>query len=342
MNKKFTNEQLAQLLKKTGEGFKLSASDKGILKADILNVIKSSPVRINKWSKFPYSINSREPVMPLIPILIAALIALGGGTAALADSAKPGDFLYLVDQWVEKVQEKFAISDEAKATLLARFSEERLQELQDILATDPTQLATRARQLWEQHKEDAVNRVAASIERANAVKERFEEKLQGASEEDTAKFQKVIDTMDEIVARREQRMDTIQSKEFPGLGQVPLQQQIRQWAQENKDELKQIREQIKEEFSNPKPGQGADQQVNSSTGSGQSSVAPAIAYFPDRPDWRDMFQGSNGSVSQEDDGQQSESMMEQIIARMQGTWRGPYGIFDNPKFPPPPQLMTSS
>ncbi len=277
--------------------------------------------------------------MPLIPILIAALIAFGGGTAALADSAKPGNFLYPVDQWVERFQERVTWSEEAKAALLTRFSEERLQELQSLLSVDPTQLKEKAQALWEQHREDATEHLAASIERANAVKDRFEEKLEGADEEDATKFQKVIDTMDEIIARREQRMEEVESKQFPGIGQVPLRQQVRAWLQKNKAEMDEVREQVKEEFGDETPGLGTGKQEEQGSDE-QSSTNPAIAYPPYQPGLGDDIQMPEELIETQKELQQKLAELgKQLAEKLKDVFSKPSDPAVNPKFPPPPQLM---
>ena len=278
--------------------------------------------------------------MPLIPIIIAALIAFGGGTAALADSAKPGDFLYPVDQWVERFQERVTWTQEAKAGLMARFSEERMAELQGLLAMDPEQMKEKIQTRWEQHKEQATQRLAESIERVNTVRERFEEKLANAGEEQQVQYQKVIETMDEIIARRELKMEEVESSEFPGMGQVPIRQRVLQWARENQQEMEQVREQIREEFGDEMPGIGAGEGAQNRKG--QSSINPAIAYPPYTPSLDEGLEVSDELIQAQKEWQaRLAELGKQIAAKLKDAFNKPIDPKDNPKLPPQPQPMTS-
>lgn len=336
---KFTDERLIQLLKQAGATFKLSASDKGILKAELMDVIKTGPDRIKRGSrKVAYQFSRRKYTMPLIPIIIAALIAIGGGTAALADSAKPGDFLYPVDQWVERFQERVTWTDEAKAGLLARFSEERLQELQALLEIDPEQLQERARERWRAHKEMATEHLAESVERANMVRERFEGRLTGVTDEDEqVEIQQVIDTMDEIIARREQRMEEVESSEFPGAGQVPVRQQVQQWTRENQETMEQVREQIQEEFGDEMPGFGAGEPGQH--GKGQSSVDPAIALLPQSPI---QLPVADGLVEAQQEWQKRVAETGQQIAAKLAEVLEQVDPFEDPNRLPQPELLVEA
>lgn len=69
----------------------------------------------------------------MIGLIIALAVLLGaGGTAVVADTARPGDFLFPVDQTVESIQ--FAFTPEKnKVDLKIKFVNERLDELESIL-----------------------------------------------------------------------------------------------------------------------------------------------------------------------------------------------------------------
>lgn len=338
MNKRLTDNQIRELIRKAGERFRLSITDKGILKANLMDVIKSSSSRIKEGSSMTYQ-SRRKFTMPLIPIIIAALIAFGGGTAVLADSAKPGDFLYPVDQWVERFQERVTWTQEAKAGLLARFSEERMAELQGLLAMDPEQMKEKIQARWEQHKEQAMQRLAESIERANTVRERFEEKLQNAGEEQQVQYQKVIDTMDEIVARREQKMEQVESREFPGVGQLPLRQIIRQRIENNEVQMQEIREQVRAEFGDEMPGVGAGEGAQNHKG--QSSINPAIAHNPYAPKLEDFLTPPQELTDAQKELQEKlVELGKQLAAKLKDAFSKPIDPKDNPKLPPQPQLMS--
>lgn len=69
----------------------------------------------------------------MIPLLIGALLfASAGGTVAASNSAVPGDALFGIDRAVENV--RLALADkESKAELKVRFSEERLDEVRNLV-----------------------------------------------------------------------------------------------------------------------------------------------------------------------------------------------------------------
>ena len=57
------------------------------------------------------------------------LVSSFGGSAALADSAKPGDVLYVVDKGFENLRLTVATSEESKLDLKIGFAEERVEEV---------------------------------------------------------------------------------------------------------------------------------------------------------------------------------------------------------------------
>lgn len=68
----------------------------------------------------------------MIGIIIALVVALGIGGTVVADTARPGDLLFPVDQVAEKVQLSLA-GDDKKNELRIKFSEERISEIEDLV-----------------------------------------------------------------------------------------------------------------------------------------------------------------------------------------------------------------
>ncbi|MBN2585298.1 hypothetical protein JXA59_01460 [Patescibacteria group bacterium] len=278
-NQHLTDQELAQLLKAKAAGFTLSTGEKQVMKCNLMekiagaDVTKSAPKRYNPWI---YKISFRGVVMPFLPILFAILLAGGVGTAALADNASPGDPLYAVDQWMEQVQQRWTNRAETKANLYARFADERLQELSELRNTDPSKLAERAREMWEKHHQEAVERVTKSIEQVTAVQNQFKEKLAAATDsEQKAVFQKIIDHLTEVQQRREERLTEVEDRTFPGLESLgQLRAQIQEMRQENQQEMQQVRERVREEFQGLRLGNGLGQGANSQTpGTSTSDVS---------------------------------------------------------------------
>ncbi|KKT52874.1 MAG: hypothetical protein VE96_C0006G0001, partial [candidate division Kazan bacterium GW2011_GWA1_44_22] len=209
-------------------------------------VTKPADRRYNIWRI--YKLNTRGVIMGFIPWIIIGLLAIGGGTAAVADNAVPGDALYNLDQAIERWQEKFATSDNWKANLFNKLSEERLAEWQALQNIDPSTLTSRAKELWEQHNEAAAERLAASIERLNELQARFEEKMAAAEgENQKAAFQRIIDQLNKVEGRRAERLEEIKDREFPGLRAVIKREaRLRIWQELSKAERQALKQELKD------------------------------------------------------------------------------------------------
>jgi len=209
--------------------------------------------------------------MPLVPIILAILIAGGAGTAVLADNAKPGDFLYGLDQAMENMQENWSMSQSNRARFLAGLSEERAQELLALRNVDPTQFTEMAQERWGEHQEDALERLAVSVEKVEAVQVKFQEKLVSAkTDEQEQVFQKIINHLDEVKVRRESRITKIEAKEYPGFQGLMVNTRLR--AQENisLEARNQIRSMIQERF-NDDTIDSDDDQTPAGTGTSQQT-----------------------------------------------------------------------
>lgn len=76
--------------------------------------------------------------MGIIAGILALVVGLTG-TAFASNDAKPGDALYSVDKALEEVRYTFA-GEQGKEKLKVRFAEERVEEFQEVLAEDATEL----------------------------------------------------------------------------------------------------------------------------------------------------------------------------------------------------------
>jgi hypothetical protein len=82
----------------------------------------------------PYSFNILNKKYIMAPLALLLAVVLGGGATAYAsDSAKPGDALYPVERLVENVQLGLTFSPEAKEELIVELTQERLEELREII-----------------------------------------------------------------------------------------------------------------------------------------------------------------------------------------------------------------
>ena len=86
----------------------------------------------------PYTLNffmrNRKTSLVFTTVLLFAVA--GGGTAFASNAAKPGDLLFPLDRTLETIQLKLAANDVAKVELTKKFTNERLQELRDIVDSE--------------------------------------------------------------------------------------------------------------------------------------------------------------------------------------------------------------
>jgi len=251
------DKKIVKLLQELREAFSLTPEEKAILKMKVTDsimnlgssVTKTSQKRYKWWILRIYKLNIRGVTMPFIPIIIAILLAGGAGTVALADTAKPGDVLYKLDQVMERIQERLPMSQPKRANFLARLSEERAEELLALRNIDPMQFNERAQERWESHQEKAMEGLAISIEKVEAVQEKFQEKLSLAdTDEQKQVFQKVIDHLGEVKIRREDRITEIEERTFPGFKGLMVREKIRNQENVSQEIKQQIHNMIQEEF----------------------------------------------------------------------------------------------
>ena len=254
-----SDKKVIKLLKQK-EGFLLSKEEKIDLKVNLFNkidkhVTKSGGGRYSIWS---YKLNIRGVTMPFIPIIIAVLLASGAGTAVLADNAKPGDFLYPLDQYMERVQEKASMSESIRARFWARVSNERADELLALRKIDPADLSEEDKEVLEQHQEKAIERLAIGIERVEAIQTKFQEKMEATDNENTkTAFQKVLTNLETVKERREAHIEAIETGECPSskgidsaimIAPMPIRSKIQLWRNVSPELRTKIHEQVTEKF----------------------------------------------------------------------------------------------
>jgi len=245
------DKKIIKLLKESKEEFLLTQSEKSELKDKLINQIKKSVTKPKnkRYSLWSYKLNIKGVIMPVLPIVLALLLAGGVGTAALADDAAPGDALYGVDQFMEQVQESMPMAQSHRARFLGRLNEERAEELATLQSMSPEEMQETMRVRWEEHRDEAIERLSISIEKVEAVQAKFQEKLVSAETEDQKEvFQEVIDHLDGVVAKSESRMTEMENGEFPEGRPLPVRQRVQEWQRESEEVREQIRNQIQEYF----------------------------------------------------------------------------------------------
>lgn len=249
MNKEFnqTEQAVVDLLKKVKQAVLLSPEEKAQSKMKLTGFVTKVPkLRYKFWI---YKLNIRGVVMPIIPLIIAALLAGGAGTAVLADSAKPGDLLYSVDQAIEYIQEKMPMSQSNRAMFWGKLSSERSEELLKLRKMDPSTLSKKTKTRWEQHQEKAVARLAAHIEKVEAIQAKFEEKIDTTDNEaEKAAFQRVIANLEAAKVRRTEHIERIENGEMPKMSGMPVIEKMELWKEVSSKERAIIQNKVGKEF----------------------------------------------------------------------------------------------
>jgi len=285
---KYTDNQLQDFIRQAGKGFKLSEAHRSAIRFHILDVINSRPGRINP-RHIIHPIRFTMPI--LVPVVLAVLLALGGGTATLADTAKPGDALYPMDQWMERIQQQLTADPNVKATLYARMADERIEELAELQSIDPSQLSSPPTQTaWQMHQQEAVEHLSRSIEQISAVQDAFRKKLAAATNPaEKAAFQRVLDALEAVQTRRENRLNAMPPHPLPDLPISDLRQQIRQMRKEHQAEMQEIHQNMMQEFDgdetsvsndNPTSGQTPPASEAAPTSSDSAGQTALIMYVP--------------------------------------------------------------
>ncbi len=112
----------------------------------------SDEKRMHIWNTVASNLKTAQPTVSpylftrknhkiMTPIVLLLIAILGGGTTALAsNAARPGDLLFPIDRSIEDLRIKFAGSEESKSILTEKFTNERIQELHEIINEETTVL----------------------------------------------------------------------------------------------------------------------------------------------------------------------------------------------------------
>ncbi len=111
------------------------------------------------------------------------VLALGFGTAAIANTARPGDALFAVDRAAERIRLALTVGDEARAVYEARTAEERLSEKIELESED------------DDHADDASRIAGQTLDRAISTVDKVKIKLQGRNAPGAEALAKVEDRL---------------------------------------------------------------------------------------------------------------------------------------------------
>ncbi len=155
---------LKQLFQESRET-KLSADEKSFIRSALSSHVRNEQagrqqVYRSNIQKQSFNLLFIKPM----PIIIAILLALGGGTSLAAQNALPGDALYSVKVNVnEEVRGLVSLSDESKANWETVLANRRLAEAEELAAESKLDVKTRAD--LEARFEEHANKAEARIEK---------------------------------------------------------------------------------------------------------------------------------------------------------------------------------
>ena len=130
-------------LNRSAVTLRLSKTEKAFCRLTVTDYMSSHPVRISEpirqlyWQK-QIILTFKSLLIPkfMIPVILILAVALSGGTAAAAQSALPGDTLYVVKTEInESVLAAFRWSEEKKVEFQERLIEKRLDERAELIGT---------------------------------------------------------------------------------------------------------------------------------------------------------------------------------------------------------------
>lgn len=145
-----------------GGQFLLSLRNKLIAQMNSNPVIKKEGERSNF-----IILTDKLKLMP-IPLIIALIVALGGGGAAVASqNSLPGDTLYSVKILTEDIREAVTFNTKAKANLEIKFANERLAEIKKTFEKNGAE---------PKGLDVALSRFEKHITKANSIMEKKEQR----------------------------------------------------------------------------------------------------------------------------------------------------------------------
>ncbi len=119
---------------------RLEESDKFFMRQNLISLMENNPVRnLNNLrqnlgrSKFKFNFLSPQLLTNPMPLMIIAALLIGGGTSFAAESALPGDILYLVKVGInEEVRGWASLSSEDSANWEVQKASRRLDEAEKL------------------------------------------------------------------------------------------------------------------------------------------------------------------------------------------------------------------
>ncbi len=224
-------EEIEQKLKIL-RNLKLRKSEKDLLRQHISAYIRASErssanLRQSKQNETNIFLSLLRRKYMFAGILIAILLATGGGVSVAAEQALPGDALYQVKVGInEPVRAALALSAEAKADVEARFAEKRVAEMEKLAQAGrfSEEKLTIVQARFDEHVEKMSERIArfeeeGKVEIAARLSSKLESRLM-AHEKIVAELEargdkleeKIMDRLEKFQQHLQRRVDALAEK----------------------------------------------------------------------------------------------------------------------------------
>ncbi|HBU06956.1 MAG TPA: hypothetical protein DEB09_02640 [Candidatus Magasanikbacteria bacterium] len=176
-------------------------------------LVRNSAELRHNTQKVPFLILFTNHKHMIVGLLIAAILAMGGGTAAAAENSLPGDLLYPIKtQVTEEVRSALAISSEAKVAWENRRAERRLEEVEKL--SSEGKLTTSTSAMLANKFEEFSKKADARLQKLQDAGKLTEEQAQKLK----ANFEVAVKAHDEVLSRirdreedREKMKDVVES-----------------------------------------------------------------------------------------------------------------------------------
>ncbi|KKQ27804.1 MAG: hypothetical protein US42_C0005G0029 [Candidatus Magasanikbacteria bacterium GW2011_GWC2_37_14] len=194
-----------KLSKKEKQNFRIVLSNLIMNSAGLSGVAERRPVR--NYYNLRHN-NQKVPFLHLIlkhnymiaGLLIAAILAMGGGTAVAAENSVPGDLLYRIKTQVnEEVRSALAISPEAQAAWDAKRAERRLEETEKLAGEN--KLTTSTSEMLASKFAEFSQKATDRLQKLEDAGKLTPEQVQNLK----ANFEVAVKAHDEILSRIEEK-----------------------------------------------------------------------------------------------------------------------------------------
>lgn len=141
---------------------------------------------------------------PMIPVIIALMLILGGtGTALAADQAAPGDALFGVDRALEQVRLNFTFGEANRARVMQEIAIERDQELQKLQSQNGETIEP-ARTQAQEYAGHAYQEATQALEQARLEQVQQSEQNQTRTEQQLNKVEENLEPLRQRYENQEQ------------------------------------------------------------------------------------------------------------------------------------------